>query len=158
LRSAAFDFENIIYLFYKTSYPNEEVNSAEPSPSVSIPWVKKTEALFYFTRQVTECFCICLFFFSSICISVHPSVCLSIHMFVCLLINLSFRFSIYLSACLSICSCACSIYPTVCLFVHIFICLSHQSFVYLFVSSIKEQVAGDKSSLMLKSIFKIHKH
>jgi hypothetical protein len=24
--------------FYKTSYPNEEVNCTEPSPSVSVPW------------------------------------------------------------------------------------------------------------------------
>ncbi len=30
--------ENIIFLFYKTSNLNEEVNCTEPSPSVSIPW------------------------------------------------------------------------------------------------------------------------
>jgi hypothetical protein len=29
---------DIIYLLYKTSYFNEEVNCTEPSPSVSIPW------------------------------------------------------------------------------------------------------------------------
>jgi hypothetical protein len=27
-----------MYLFNKTSYLNEEDNSTEPSPSVSIPW------------------------------------------------------------------------------------------------------------------------
>ncbi len=37
LRSAAFCIENIIYLCYKTSYLNVEVNCTEPSPSVSIP-------------------------------------------------------------------------------------------------------------------------
>ncbi len=31
--------ENIIYIFNKTSYRNEEVNGTEPSPSVSIPWL-----------------------------------------------------------------------------------------------------------------------
>ncbi len=36
-RSAAFDIENIIYFFYKTSYLNEEVNCTEPYPSVSVP-------------------------------------------------------------------------------------------------------------------------
>ncbi len=30
--------EDNIYFFYKTSYPNEEVNRTEPSPSVSHPW------------------------------------------------------------------------------------------------------------------------
>ncbi len=35
-RLAAFDTENIIYFFYKTSYPDEEVNHTEPSPLVSI--------------------------------------------------------------------------------------------------------------------------
>jgi hypothetical protein len=33
-----FDIANIIYLFYQTSYLNEEVNCTEPSPSVSVPW------------------------------------------------------------------------------------------------------------------------
>jgi hypothetical protein len=33
-----FVFKNIIFLFYKTSYLNEEANGTEPSPSVSIPW------------------------------------------------------------------------------------------------------------------------
>ncbi len=31
--------ENIINLFYKTSYLNEEVNCTEPFPLVSIPWI-----------------------------------------------------------------------------------------------------------------------
>ncbi len=26
------------YSLYKTSYPNEEVNCTEPSPSVGVPW------------------------------------------------------------------------------------------------------------------------
>ncbi len=31
--------DNIRYLsFYKTSYPNEEDNRTEPSPSVRLPW------------------------------------------------------------------------------------------------------------------------
>jgi hypothetical protein len=33
----SFYIENIIFPFYKTSYPNEEVNRTEPSPSVSFP-------------------------------------------------------------------------------------------------------------------------
>jgi hypothetical protein len=37
-----FYIENIINLFYKTSYLNEEVNSTEPSPLVSIPWLIST--------------------------------------------------------------------------------------------------------------------
>ncbi len=32
LRSAAFQIENTIYLCYKTSYLNDEVNHTEPSP------------------------------------------------------------------------------------------------------------------------------
>ncbi len=36
-RIAVFDIKNIIYLFYKTSYLNEEVNRTEPSPSVRLP-------------------------------------------------------------------------------------------------------------------------
>ncbi len=36
--SAPFDIENIIYIFNKTSYINEEVDSTDPSPSVSIHW------------------------------------------------------------------------------------------------------------------------
>ncbi len=36
--SAYFYIENIIYLFYKTSYPNEEVNGTEHS--VSVPWAQ----------------------------------------------------------------------------------------------------------------------
>jgi hypothetical protein len=35
--SAHFYIENIIFLFTKTSYLNEEVNCTEPAPSVSIP-------------------------------------------------------------------------------------------------------------------------
>ncbi len=38
IRSVAFDNGNIIYFFYKTSSPNEEVNRTEPSPRVSVPW------------------------------------------------------------------------------------------------------------------------
>jgi hypothetical protein len=38
LRSAHFKNENIIYLFYQTSYLNLEVNGTEPSPSVRLPW------------------------------------------------------------------------------------------------------------------------
>ncbi len=37
LRTAPFLIDNIIYLCYKTSYLNEEVNCTDPSPSVSIP-------------------------------------------------------------------------------------------------------------------------
>ncbi len=36
-RSGPFYIENIIDLFYKTSYFNEEVNCTEPSPLDSIP-------------------------------------------------------------------------------------------------------------------------
>jgi hypothetical protein len=36
-RSAPFYIENIINLYYKTSYLNEGVNCTEPSPLVSIP-------------------------------------------------------------------------------------------------------------------------
>jgi hypothetical protein len=36
-RSAAFMFTIYIFLFYKTSYFNKEVNSSEPSPSVRVP-------------------------------------------------------------------------------------------------------------------------
>ncbi len=36
-RSAAFKIENIIYSFAKQATPNEEVNSYEPFPSVSVP-------------------------------------------------------------------------------------------------------------------------
>jgi hypothetical protein len=32
-----FENENIIYVFYKTCYLNEEVNCIEPSPSVRVP-------------------------------------------------------------------------------------------------------------------------
>jgi len=37
-RSAPFNIETIINLFYKQSNLNEEVNCTEPSPLVSIPW------------------------------------------------------------------------------------------------------------------------
>ncbi len=52
-RSAHFYIENIIYLCYKTSYLNEEVNCTEALPSVSVPWrmLKKTE-FFYQTSGV----------------------------------------------------------------------------------------------------------
>ncbi len=39
-RSAPFYIENIINLFYKTSYLNEEVNCTEPSPLAIIPWLQ----------------------------------------------------------------------------------------------------------------------
>jgi hypothetical protein len=32
----SFYIQNIIFPFYKTSYPNEEVNRTEPFPSVSV--------------------------------------------------------------------------------------------------------------------------
>jgi hypothetical protein len=35
--SSFLNIENIVYFFYKTSYPDEEVNCTEPSPSVSVP-------------------------------------------------------------------------------------------------------------------------
>jgi hypothetical protein len=38
-RSAPFYIENIINLFYKTGYLNEEANCTEPFPLVSIPWL-----------------------------------------------------------------------------------------------------------------------
>ncbi len=37
-RSATLYIENIINLFYKTSYLNKKVNSTEPSPLLGIPW------------------------------------------------------------------------------------------------------------------------
>jgi hypothetical protein len=33
-----FSVDTSIYVFYKTSYLNEEVNRTEPSPLVSVPW------------------------------------------------------------------------------------------------------------------------
>ncbi len=33
-----FLYISVYVSFYKTSYPNEEVNSTEPSPSVRFPW------------------------------------------------------------------------------------------------------------------------
>jgi hypothetical protein len=39
-RSPPFYIENIVYIFNKTGYLNEEVNHTEPLPSVSIPWPK----------------------------------------------------------------------------------------------------------------------
>jgi hypothetical protein len=38
LNQVHFYIENVIYIFNKTSYFNEEVNRTDPSPSVSIPW------------------------------------------------------------------------------------------------------------------------
>ncbi len=38
-RLVSFDIANIILLFHKTSYLNEEVNCIEPSPLVGIPWL-----------------------------------------------------------------------------------------------------------------------
>jgi hypothetical protein len=53
-RWALFYKEDIIYLFYKTSYLKEEVNCTEPYPSVSVPDL-----------------------------SVHPSICMSVHVSIC---------------------------------------------------------------------------
>jgi hypothetical protein len=36
-RSAPFYIENIIYIFNKTSYLNEEVNCTKPSPQLAFP-------------------------------------------------------------------------------------------------------------------------
>ncbi len=38
----------LFFLFYKTSYLNEEVNRTLPSPTVRVPW---KNALAYFTLQ-----------------------------------------------------------------------------------------------------------
>jgi hypothetical protein len=43
--------ENIIYLFSKTNYLNEEVKCTEPSPQTVIPYLK---ASFGFRRKVTS--------------------------------------------------------------------------------------------------------
>ncbi len=40
-RWAAFDIATINLLFYNTRYLNEEVNCTEPSPSVSVPCIRK---------------------------------------------------------------------------------------------------------------------
>jgi hypothetical protein len=48
LRSSPFYIENIIYIFNKTSYLNEEVNRIEPSPSVSIPWFNSSHSGLYY--------------------------------------------------------------------------------------------------------------
>jgi hypothetical protein len=29
----------MLFTWYKASYPNEEVNCTQPSPSVSVPWL-----------------------------------------------------------------------------------------------------------------------
>ncbi len=44
--------ENIIYLYYKTTYLNEEVNCTESSPSVSVPCKYKN-------MYVCVCVCMC---------------------------------------------------------------------------------------------------
>jgi hypothetical protein len=38
VRLAPISVENIIYLFYKTSYLSEEVNCSKPSPLLRLPW------------------------------------------------------------------------------------------------------------------------
>ncbi len=48
-RSGGFHIENIIYLWYKTSYLNEEVNCIEPSPSARVPG-----HLYYFLNVVAS--------------------------------------------------------------------------------------------------------
>jgi len=40
---AAFYTQAIFFLFYKTTYINEEVNGTEPFPSGRIPWTKTKE-------------------------------------------------------------------------------------------------------------------
>jgi hypothetical protein len=40
---AAFSIENFVYLFYKTSQLNEEVNCTIPPLSVRFPWPNKLE-------------------------------------------------------------------------------------------------------------------
>ncbi len=40
------EFGNIMYLFCKASYNNEEVNCTEPSPPVRVPWF-----VYYFKRN-----------------------------------------------------------------------------------------------------------
>ncbi len=44
-RSVPFYIENIIYIFYKTRYTNEEVSCTEPFPSVSIPWLDEARKI-----------------------------------------------------------------------------------------------------------------
>ena len=46
-RSAPFKNENIIDVFYKTSYLDEEVNRTEPSPSVSFPCPSEASLMDY---------------------------------------------------------------------------------------------------------------
>jgi hypothetical protein len=57
-RSAPLYIENIINLFYKTSYLNEEVNCTEPSPLVRIPWTKymryRTEMKFFVLMNLLD--------------------------------------------------------------------------------------------------------
>jgi hypothetical protein len=51
LRSASFNVENILLLFYETSYLNEEVNHTESSPSVRVPYLWTTISLRPFSVQ-----------------------------------------------------------------------------------------------------------
>ncbi len=44
--SAPFYIKNIIKLFFKTSYLNEEVNCTEASSLVSIPWLSPLKIVF----------------------------------------------------------------------------------------------------------------
>ena len=50
-RSAAFDIKNVDYLYFKTSYLNEEVNCTEPPPSISVPWAN---TLAYFALTLMQ--------------------------------------------------------------------------------------------------------
>jgi hypothetical protein len=43
--SATFQTESFFFLFYKTTYLNEEVNHTDPSPSVRLPWFYLFEQL-----------------------------------------------------------------------------------------------------------------
>jgi hypothetical protein len=49
--STPFYIENIINLFFKTSYLNNVVNCIKPSPLVSIPWTGNSLVLFFPERQ-----------------------------------------------------------------------------------------------------------
>ncbi len=52
-RSALFKIENIFLPSTKTSYLNLEVNCAEPSPSIRVPWTKTS---FYLETLATQPF------------------------------------------------------------------------------------------------------
>ncbi len=43
--------DQIIYLRYKTSYLNVEINCTEPSPSISVPWINIEKSLFVLIQE-----------------------------------------------------------------------------------------------------------